>query len=132
VEIRREQVLKWIDHHHEDIVDFLQELVRIPSVNPWFHETPGPSRENDVQAVIAERLKTLGAMVEQWEPDSGKLAKYEGYPGYYAGRDFHGRPNLAATLAGTGRGCGCRSRCNADCAGLDPSNWYRRDPADRS
>ncbi len=104
MEIRRERVLKWIDHHHEDIVDFLQELVRIPSVNPWFHETPGPSRENDVQAVIAERLKTLGAMVEQWEPDSGKLAKYEGYPGYYAGRDFHGRPNLAATLAGTGRG----------------------------
>ena len=104
MEIRRERVLKWIDLHHEDIVDFLQELVRIPSVNPWFHETPGPSRENDVQAVIAERLKTLGAMVEQWEPDSGKLAKYEGYPGYYAGRDFHGRPNLAATLAGTGRG----------------------------
>ena len=90
MEIRRERVLKWIDLHHEDIVDFLQELVRIPSVNPWFHETPGPSRENEVQAVIAERLKTLGAMVEQWEPDSGKLAKYEGYPGYYAGRDFHG------------------------------------------
>src|SRR5438105_282532 len=79
-------------------------LVGEHSVDPWCNESPGPARENDVQAVIAERLKTLGAMVEQWEPDSGKLAKYEGYPGYYAGRDFHGRPNLAATLAGTGRG----------------------------
>ena len=102
--IKREQVLKWIDGHHEDIVGFLQQLVRIPSVNPWFQEPPTMSREREVQTVIAKRLEALGATVEQWEPDPGKLAKYEGYPGYYPGRDFHGRPNLAATFAGTGHG----------------------------
>ena len=100
----RERVLTWIDRHAEDIVAFLQELVRTPSVNPWFHETPGPSYEGDVQAIIASRLEGLGADVVRWQPDSVLLSKYEGRPGYYPGRDFTGRPNLAATIAGTGGG----------------------------
>jgi acetylornithine deacetylase len=99
-----EAVLRWIDAHSEDVVRFLQKLVRVPSVNPWFHDRPGPSREDEVQELIAQRLRALGAEVELWEPDAQALSKYRGRPGYYEGRVFKGRPNLAATLPGTGGG----------------------------
>src|SRR5690606_16961573 len=100
----RARVLEWIEGNEEAVISFLQELIRIPSVNPWFQDEPGPSHEDEVQAVIAERLRVLGAEVEQWEPDADELSGYEGRPGYYAGRRFEGRPNQAATLRGTGGG----------------------------
>jgi acetylornithine deacetylase len=100
----RARVLEWIDANEEAIISFLQELIRVPSVNPWFHEEPGPSHEDKVQALIGERLRALGADVEQWEPNADELATYEGQPGYYAGRRFEGRPNQAATLRGAGGG----------------------------
>lgn len=92
------RVLGWIDEHAEEITAFLQALVRVPSVNPWFLDEPGPSYEDHVQGIIAERMHALGATVDAWEPDAAALARYEGRPGYYAGREFKGRPNQAAVL----------------------------------
>src|SRR5918995_2925762 len=90
--------------HHEETVALLQELVRVPSVNPYFTGTHEPSREGDVQDILAGRLERLGAQLDQWEPDSVELARYAGGPGFYADRDFRGRPNLAATVPGSGGG----------------------------
>jgi acetylornithine deacetylase len=90
--------------HHESTVALLQELVRVPSVNPYFTGTQEPSREGDVQGILAGRLERLGARLDQWEPDSVALARFAGGPGYYADRDFRGRPNLAATLPGSDGG----------------------------
>lgn len=98
------RVLDWIETHREEIVGFLQDLLRVPSVNPWFNESPTTTGERDVQDTIAGRLEALGAAVDQWEPDATALAKYEGRPGYHPGRDFRGRPNLAARIRGTGGG----------------------------
>jgi acetylornithine deacetylase len=89
---------------HEQSVALLQELVRVPSVNPYFTGSDGPSRESDVQDILADRLTPLGAQIDRWEPDAGVLAQYAGGPGYYPDRDFRGRPNLAATLPGSGGG----------------------------
>ncbi|HEX5993062.1 MAG TPA: ArgE/DapE family deacylase [Thermomicrobiales bacterium] len=89
---------------HEETVALLQELVRVPSVNPYFTGTHGPSREGDVQDILADRLVRLGAQLDRWEPDAGDLAGYTGGPGYYPNRDFGGRPNLVATLTGSGGG----------------------------
>lgn len=98
------QVVDYIDEHREELIEFLRELVRIPSINPWFLDTPGPSNEDVVQDVIAERMRRLGAEIDRWEPDAAHLSKYEGKPGYYAGRDFTGRPNQASIVRGTGGG----------------------------
>ena len=100
---QRKQVLAWIDEHQAEVVGFLQELLRIPSVNPYF-ENGSPGGEAQVQELIGQRLAGLGARVERWEPDAEALAEYEGRPGYYAGRDFRGRPNQAAILKGQGGG----------------------------
>ena len=97
-------VLQWIDENQESAVAFLQELIRIPSITPWFNPSPEESRERDVQAAIKKRMQTLGAEVETWEPNVEELAKYEGRPGYYADHKFEGRPNQAAVLKGSGNG----------------------------
>lgn len=101
---QRKQVLDWITSHREDVVAFLQDMVRIPSVNPWFLDASGPAYEKQVQDIIAAKMRTLGAQVEQWEPDPAQLAKYAGKPGYYPEHQFQGRPNQAALLKGAGGG----------------------------
>lgn len=93
-----------VSQRHEETVALLQELVRVPSVNPYFTGTHEDSREGEVQDILAGRLERLGAQRDQWEPDSAELARHAGGPGYYANRDFRGRPNLAVTLPGSGGG----------------------------
>src|SRR3712207_6729748 len=90
--------------HHEEAVALLQELVRVPSVNPYFTGSREPSREGAAQDILADRLHRLGAQLDRWEPNAKDLAHYAGGPGYYPDRDFRGRPNLAGTLQGSGGG----------------------------
>jgi acetylornithine deacetylase len=78
--------------------------VKIDSVNPYFSNYETPSREGDVQDILAGRLERLGARLDRWEPDANALARHAGGPGYYPDRDFRGRPNLVATLPGSGDG----------------------------
>ena len=49
------------NQRHEETVALLQELVRVPSVNPYFTGLGEPSREGDVQDILADRLARLGA-----------------------------------------------------------------------
>jgi acetylornithine deacetylase len=100
----KNQVLEWIDSNEDNIVGYLQDLIRIPSVNPWFFTEPEASKEQDVQRYLARHLKSLGGEVSLWEADADQLTEYEGRAGYYAGRDFTGRPNLAAVFPGSGGG----------------------------
>jgi acetylornithine deacetylase len=90
--------------HQEETISLLQDLIRIPSVNPYFSNYEEPSREGDVQDIFATRLDRLGATLDRWEPSAADLAKHAGGPGYYPDRDFRGRPNLVATLPGSGGG----------------------------
>src|SRR5215212_1582753 len=92
------------NRRHEETVALLRQLVRVPSVNPYFTGSPEPSQEGDVQDILADRLARLGGQLDRWEPSAGDLARYAGGPGYYPDRDFRGRPNLAATLSGSGGG----------------------------
>ena len=100
--LARDAVTEAVAAGHERTVGFLQELIRCPSVNPWFDEPDELCREGRVQDVFQARLQALGAdEIDRWEPDADALAHRSDGPGYYAGRDFTGRPNLVARLAGT-------------------------------
>lgn len=100
----RERLLTAARDGHESTITLLQELVRIESVNPYFTGYSTPSQEGRVQDILTGRLKRLGARLDRWEPDAQELARHAGGPGYYPDRDFTGRPNLVATLPGTGGG----------------------------
>jgi acetylornithine deacetylase len=120
----QEAVQQWIDGHAEEIIHFAQELLRIPSVNPWFGGEPGG--EAEVQEAIARKLRGLGAAIERWEPNADALQEYAGRPGYYAGRDFTGRPNQAALLKGRGGGRSLLLTGHVDV--VPPGNGWTVDP----
>jgi len=101
---QEQDILLWIDDHREEVINFLQELIRIPSVTPWFKPKKEESREAEVQEAIKKRMEDMGAEVKSWEPNAEELSRYEGRPGYYADHKFEGRPNQVAILKGEGGG----------------------------
>lgn len=98
------KVLQWIDENESEVVAFLQDIIRIPSVNPWFEDDEYPTKEKEIQIFLEKTLQQLGFETRMWEPVADDLAKYEGRAGYYAGRDFTDRPNLYGELKGSGEG----------------------------
>lgn len=88
------EVLALVDAQFDDAVGLLRDLIDIPSVGPWFGDDAAVSGEGDVQAYLRRHLEGLGAAVDQWEPSAAELAVHADGPGYFADRDFTGRPNL--------------------------------------
>lgn len=99
------KVIQWIDDNKDYVVAFLRDLIRIPSVNACFDDGEEWKKEGDAQRFVAKHMESLGAEIDLWEPDAERLGeKYEGHPGYFRHHKFENRPNLAATLKGTGGG----------------------------
>lgn len=122
----RDEILAAVRARHDSTIGLLQDLVRIPSVNPWFADGARSAGEAVVQDLLGERLERLGARLDRWEPSSDGLAHYEGGPGYYAGRDFTGRPNLVARLSGVGGGRSLLILGHADV--VSPGDGWKTDP----
>jgi acetylornithine deacetylase len=74
-------------------VRLLQRLISIPSVT---------GQEAAIQEFIASQLRTLGMVVDVWEPDLGQLVQHPAF--VPTGQDYAGRPNVTATLPGEGGG----------------------------
>lgn len=87
------QITAWMDHHRTEAVQFLQQLIRVPS-------TAG--HEAEVQRLVAAKLAELGFAVEMWEPDGAELAQSEHFCSPRA--EFKGSPNVAGILKGSGGG----------------------------
>lgn len=120
------QVETWVDENRNQAIEFLQDLVRIPSVNPWFSDYKDYTTEKEVQEYIAKYLENLGFCVQLWETSADCLKKYEGYPGYYKGRPMHDRPILYACRRGTGGGRSLLLTGHADV--VKAGEGWTRDP----
>jgi acetylornithine deacetylase len=99
-----QKVHAWIGEHHHRVVEFLQELIRVPSVTTYFDEDPKLMREGDAQRLLKRRLEDMGFETELTYPDAKKLAKYAGMAGYYPDYTFEDRPNLYGAYRGSGGG----------------------------
>lgn len=99
-----DRLLEGAMRYRHETVTLLQELVRVESVNPYFTGYSKPSLEGAVQDILAGRLEALDASLDRWEPDSERLSRYAGEPGYYPDREFGSRPNLVGKIQGSGGG----------------------------
>jgi acetylornithine deacetylase len=129
MEERKTRVLAVIDEQRDQIVGFLQDLVRLRSINPVFLGTP-PVEEAKLQHFLADKLRSIGFTdVDLWEPDPVDLARYRGKPGFTEGREFVNRPNLVARLPGSGLGRSMFLTGHVDVVGADPEREaWRHDP----
>src|SRR5258708_20141935 len=89
----RRKVLEKIDENRERSVAFLRQTISIPSVT---------GDEEKIQKFLSDYLAKLGLNVDMWETDWEELKKHPGYRP--VDRGYEGRPNIVATLKGTGGG----------------------------
>lgn len=100
----RDAILDAVRRDFDGSVRLLRDMIDVPSVGPWFGEPEDVSGEGEIQALLRRRLEALGAEIDEWEPSAAELAHHEGGPGFFADRDFTGRPNIVGTIAPTAPG----------------------------
>ena len=87
------KILDKIDEKRDHVIEFLQKIISIPSVT---------GDEGPIQDFLGDYLGNLGLDVDKWETDWEELKKHPGYRPVAVG--YEGRPNIVATLNGTGGG----------------------------
>ena len=87
------KVLSWIDGNREEVLRYVTDLVRIPSVT---------GEEGPVQKFVAEYLEKMGISPDVFVPSVQELEKHPAY--VKSAPDYAGRPNVVGTLKGAGVG----------------------------
>lgn len=89
----KQQLNDWIDHHKQQYIDLLQQMVQLKSTQ---------GEEKAVQQFVAEHLSSLGLEVDIWDLHGNRLEKH---PYFYSNRtSFADSPNVVGVLKGTGGG----------------------------
>src|SRR5258705_12424319 len=86
-------LLAKIDNSREKAISFLQQMIAIPSVT---------GDEAKIQKFLADYMAKIGLDVDVWETDWETLKKHPAYRP--VDRGYEGRPNIVATLKGSGGG----------------------------
>jgi acetylornithine deacetylase len=89
----RGKLLNKIDENREQSIGFLQKMIAIPSVT---------GDEAKIQEFLADYLAGLGLKIDMWETSWEELKKHPAYRP--VARAYEGRPNIVATLKGSGGG----------------------------
>ena len=89
----RQKIVATIDSHRDKAIEFLRQIVTIPSVT---------GDEGRIQAFLSDYLTKLGLDVDMWESDWEALKKHPGY--IPVDRGYEGRPNIVAIWKGAGGG----------------------------
>jgi len=88
---------EWLVEHRDDLVTLVRELVSRPSEN-----RPPGGDEAACQGFVAGYLRDLDIEPDVFRPDEVEGATM--HEAWWPGRDYAGRPNVVARLAGTGGG----------------------------
>lgn len=84
-----------VEKNESNIVRVLKDLIKIPTVNPWFEPDPSLIQTKKAQKYISNYVNNLGAEIKLWEPDSAYIKEVTGYD-----KNFEDRPNLLARFKG--------------------------------
>jgi acetylornithine deacetylase len=111
----------------EDLVALLCELVGYDTT-ARAHPADPPRQEAALQRALAARLEAAGAEVDLWEPSPEDVAGHRLTPP--EGIGFDGRPQLAATLRGSGGGRSVLFNGHIDVVPARREDGWEADPFD--
>src|SRR4051794_26946936 len=110
-----------IDRRRDEIVAFLSDLIRFPSVNrrPFGDEL-------ECQQFVERYFRDHGLEVDVFRPD--EVPGVEANPGWWPGSDFTDRPNVVGTRRGSGGGKSLLFLAHADVVPEGPHELWRHGP----
>jgi len=82
-----------VEKHHDEIVSFMQEIIRIPSIT---------GNEKPVQELILSKLRQMGLETLSWDLDREELSQHPAY--VKESKDYRDRPNVCGLYHGNGKG----------------------------
>ena len=88
IDSQRQAVFAAIDAARDEIVECLQALVRIPSVNTGNHPNPDDRFEKDLADYVAQQLAELRMEVQSIEPAPRRTSVLGRLPGRTGGRSL--------------------------------------------
>lgn len=88
-----DKVDQWIVEHKDEVIQFLRDLVQIPSVT---------GDEAAIQTFVADYLRSMGAEVDIFEPDMESLRRHPAFVEPQQG--YENRPNVVGIFKGVGGG----------------------------
>ncbi|HYH12025.1 MAG TPA: ArgE/DapE family deacylase [Thermomicrobiales bacterium] len=111
----RDRVRPWIEAHRDEIANLLLSLVGTPSVT---------LDEGPVQGVVEQAMRERGWDVDRWEATRAEIEPYIVHVGEQD--RYEGRPNVVATVPGTGSGRSLMLQGHVDVVEPgDPALWTR-------
>jgi acetylornithine deacetylase len=127
IDTRERKVLELIDANHQEVIDFLRELLAFKTITP-----SSESVEHDEfirhQAFMKENLTELGFQeIDVWEADATKLDAPPG-SGVDKRRDLRNMPILVGRLPGVGEGRSLILNGHYDVVPLGVRESWTRDP----
>jgi len=115
------EVCAYIEDTREELVELLADLVA---------ENTVAGNEAAGQEVIIDEFESLGLDPDVWEPDADAL---RGHPGFfettsYKEHGYEGRPNVAATVEGSGGGRSLTFSGHIDVVPAEPEDEWTHGP----
>jgi len=114
-----DKVLRTVEQNREEIISFLREMVKIPSIS-------GSRKEKQIQELIAERLSAMNLKIDMWEPDPDELKAHNEHGPLDL--DYRHRPNLVGISKGTGGGRSLILNGHIDVVPVEPLERWRKNP----
>ena len=116
-----------VEARRDDLVGLVQSLVRFDttSVDLSPGSTHTENQEGELQALVAARLTSMGAEVDQWEPDPSEFAGHPMMPPWH---HFRGRPLTVGVLRGAGDGRSLVINGHVDVVGAGERDRWASDP----
>ncbi len=113
LETVRDRVHTWVDAHRDEIADQLLAFTGVPCIT---------LNECAVQDVIQRAMEDRGWSVDRWEATRDQIEEYILHVGEQ--ERYEGRPNLVATVPGTGGGRSLMVQGHVDVVDPgDPALW---------
>ncbi|HKJ59410.1 MAG TPA: ArgE/DapE family deacylase [Halobacteriales archaeon] len=112
----KDRVREAVAGKRDELVELTSSLIAARSVT---------GNEEPAQDVVISRLESMGLEPDVWEPDADAL---RGHPGFfetssYVEQGYDGRPNVAATVEGSGEGRSLTLSGHVDVVPVDEGEW---------
>jgi acetylornithine deacetylase len=118
-----ERLIAIISDRASEIAELARDLVRLDTTA----RMPGdpPREEEELQGLLAQRLRDSNASVQLFEPEPGSLKPWDRQLPHL---DFKGRPQLIARWPGRGRGRSLIFNGHIDVVSAEPWSAWATDP----